>query len=181
MSNLTVVIDDDLLRTARIKALQQGTSVNEICRQAIERFAASADDQQDFMAQLVASLLHGQPFHMTDGGKTVRDGMGRGALELSRASSSTQVEVLDASKRVVGTLDLGPRQAGRHGFEWPLGSKPTNADYSFRVVASQGKVALDSRTLVVDRVQSVSTTGDTLTLTTSRNGTLPASDVVSYN
>lgn len=54
MSNLTVVIDDDLLRAARIKALQQGTSVNEICRQAIERFAASADDHQDFMAQLVA-------------------------------------------------------------------------------------------------------------------------------
>lgn len=54
MSNLTVVIDDDLLRAARIKALQQGTSVNEICRQAIERFAASADDPQDFMAQLVA-------------------------------------------------------------------------------------------------------------------------------
>jgi len=54
MSNLTVVIDDDLLRTARIKALQQGTSVNEICRQAIERFAAAGDDSQDFMAQLVA-------------------------------------------------------------------------------------------------------------------------------
>ncbi len=54
MSNLTVVIDEELLRTARIKALQQGTSVNEICRKAIERFAASGDDTQDFMAQLVA-------------------------------------------------------------------------------------------------------------------------------
>jgi hypothetical protein len=54
MSNLTVVIDDELLRTARIKALQQGTSVNEICRQAIERFAASGDDSQDFMAELIA-------------------------------------------------------------------------------------------------------------------------------
>lgn len=54
MSNLTVVIDDDLLRVARIKALQQGTSVNEICRQAIERFAAQGDDAQDFVAELVA-------------------------------------------------------------------------------------------------------------------------------
>lgn len=54
MSNLTVVIDDDLLRAARIKALQQGTSVNEICRQAIERFAAQQEDPQDFVAELVA-------------------------------------------------------------------------------------------------------------------------------
>lgn len=54
MSNLTLVIDDDLLRAARIKALQQGTSVNEICREAIARFAAPASDHDDFMAQLIA-------------------------------------------------------------------------------------------------------------------------------
>ena len=35
MSNLTLAIDDELLRDARIKALQVGTSVNEICRRAI--------------------------------------------------------------------------------------------------------------------------------------------------
>ena len=54
MSNLTLVIDDDVLRAARIKALQQGTSVNEICREAIARYAATANDHDDFMAQLIA-------------------------------------------------------------------------------------------------------------------------------
>jgi hypothetical protein len=54
MSNLTLAIDDDLLRAARIKALQQGTSVNEICREAIARFAAPADDRAAFAAELVA-------------------------------------------------------------------------------------------------------------------------------
>lgn len=43
MSNLTITIDDDLLRTARIKAVQEGTSVNEICRQAIAAFARRGD------------------------------------------------------------------------------------------------------------------------------------------
>jgi hypothetical protein len=38
MSNLTITIDDGLLRAARIKAVQQGTSVNEVCRQAIAAF-----------------------------------------------------------------------------------------------------------------------------------------------
>ena len=53
MTHLTVVIDDDLLRAARIKAWQQGTSVNEICREAVTRFAAPGD-LGDFMAQLIA-------------------------------------------------------------------------------------------------------------------------------
>lgn len=38
MANLTLAIEDDLLRAARVKAVQQGTSVNEVCRQAVERF-----------------------------------------------------------------------------------------------------------------------------------------------
>jgi hypothetical protein len=54
MSNLTLVIDDDLLRAARIKALQQGTSVNEICREAIARFAAPPGDHAAFAAELTA-------------------------------------------------------------------------------------------------------------------------------
>jgi hypothetical protein len=49
MSNLTVVIDDEVLRAARIKALQQGTSVNEICREAITRFAAPVHDHAEWM------------------------------------------------------------------------------------------------------------------------------------
>lgn len=43
MSNLTITIDDDLLRTARIKAVKEGTSVNEVCRQAIAAFARQGD------------------------------------------------------------------------------------------------------------------------------------------
>ena len=54
MSNLTLVIDDELLRAARIKAVQQGTSVNEICREAIARFAAPVAEHDDFVSQLRA-------------------------------------------------------------------------------------------------------------------------------
>jgi hypothetical protein len=46
MANLTIVVDDQLLQAARIKALQQGTSVNEVCRQAIERFAGPSPRQR---------------------------------------------------------------------------------------------------------------------------------------
>jgi len=43
MSNLTITVDDDLLHAARVKAVQQGTSVNEVCRQAIAAFAAAGE------------------------------------------------------------------------------------------------------------------------------------------
>jgi ABC-type uncharacterized transport system YnjBCD ATPase subunit len=55
MANLTIAVDDELLREARIKAVQQGTSVNEICREAIERFTRdAADDAQARIARLLA-------------------------------------------------------------------------------------------------------------------------------
>jgi hypothetical protein len=49
MANLTIALDDELLRRARIKAVSEGTSVNEVCRRAIEQYAradtpASADE-----------------------------------------------------------------------------------------------------------------------------------------
>lgn len=52
MANMTIAVDDQLLRAARIKAVQQGTSVNEICRQAIEAFAQGAGDADARVARL---------------------------------------------------------------------------------------------------------------------------------
>ena len=54
MANMTIAVDDQLLRSARIKAVQQGTSVNEICRQAIERFAQGSGDVESRLSRLNA-------------------------------------------------------------------------------------------------------------------------------
>ena len=39
MANLTVVIDDELLKRARIRALEQGSSVNALLREYLEHYA----------------------------------------------------------------------------------------------------------------------------------------------
>jgi hypothetical protein len=39
MANLTITVDDDLLRKARIRALEQGTSVNALLREYLEAYA----------------------------------------------------------------------------------------------------------------------------------------------
>jgi plasmid stability protein len=50
--NLTISIDDDLLRRARIRALTQGTSVNAVLREFLESYAGS-ETERDARDQLV--------------------------------------------------------------------------------------------------------------------------------
>jgi len=49
VANLTLSIDDDLLRRARIRALERGTSVNAVVRDYLRRFAGR-DDAPDPLA-----------------------------------------------------------------------------------------------------------------------------------
>ena len=54
MANMRSAIDHQLSRAARVKAVQQGTRVDEVCRQAIEAFAQGAGDADARMARLKA-------------------------------------------------------------------------------------------------------------------------------
>ena len=55
MANLTLAIDDALLRRARIRALEQGTSVNAVVRALL---AAYADDRAVAGRHRVVALVH---------------------------------------------------------------------------------------------------------------------------
>lgn len=44
--NLTITIDDELLRRARIRALSQGTSVNAVLREFLESYAGSPIEEE---------------------------------------------------------------------------------------------------------------------------------------
>ena len=61
MSSLTLAIDDALLREARIKAVKEGTSVNEICRKAIEQYVGRESKGEDLAARLRASFARALP------------------------------------------------------------------------------------------------------------------------
>jgi len=67
MANLTLSVDDELLQAARVRAVSEGTSVNEICRKAIEAYARpdSAEERlrrfDAFIARMRARVGHGEP------------------------------------------------------------------------------------------------------------------------
>ena len=46
MANLTLVIDEDVLRRARVRALEQGTSVNALVRAYLARIAGTSEASQ---------------------------------------------------------------------------------------------------------------------------------------
>lgn len=43
MTNLTIAVDEDVLRRARIRALEEGSSVNALLREYLIAYAASDD------------------------------------------------------------------------------------------------------------------------------------------
>ena len=45
MSNLTLTVDDETLKKARIRALTEGTSVNEVLRRYLESYAGVRAEQ----------------------------------------------------------------------------------------------------------------------------------------
>lgn len=46
MANLTLSIDDEVLRRARIRALESGTSVNAVVRELLARYAADGGPRE---------------------------------------------------------------------------------------------------------------------------------------
>ena len=69
MANLTLTIDEETLRRARIRALQEGTSVNAIVREYLERFA-DADDRVMGARRRVVELARGSTAGAEGSGRT---------------------------------------------------------------------------------------------------------------
>ena len=44
MSNLTIVVEEELLRRARVRATEEGTTVNALLRGYLERYAGAAEE-----------------------------------------------------------------------------------------------------------------------------------------
>lgn len=53
MANLTLVIDEDVLRRARVRATEQGTSVNAAVREFLDDFASGRDTRREARQRLL--------------------------------------------------------------------------------------------------------------------------------
>ena len=51
--NLTITVDDDVLKRARMRALHEDTSVNAVLRSCLEAYAGAAGREQAAIADLL--------------------------------------------------------------------------------------------------------------------------------
>lgn len=118
MTNLTLSLDDTIVRNARIKAIQKGTSVSAKVREFLRAYVEGADASQTQarqvatgrLMQLIADACHASqasPIHAPDAqtateGDTLRsslyaDGFRKVACDTARAASAAPLH-LAASK-----------------------------------------------------------------------------------
>ena len=96
--------------------------------------------------------------------------LGGGAFDLASAAASVSVQILDANEKLVGTVELGALKEGRYNFEWDASEYTGTGPLHFKVLAANGKTAVDATALSVDQVTAVSLDNGALALQLSRGG-----------
>ncbi|WP_051603278.1 flagellar hook assembly protein FlgD [Simplicispira psychrophila] len=95
-----------------------------------------------------------------------------GALDLSEPAADVQVQVLNASGKELGVVDLGSLKAGRVNFEWDASAHPDSGPLHFQVQAKNGATNVTATPLTIDQVVSVSQDNGTLQLQLGRGNTI---------
>ena len=95
-----------------------------------------------------------------------------GALDLSASAASVKVQVLNASGKELGVVDLGSLQAGRVNFEWDASGHPDSGPLHFNVVATNGEANVPATPLAIDQVIGVSQENGSLQLQLAGGGSV---------
>jgi flagellar basal-body rod modification protein FlgD len=133
------------------------------------------------MQALQGAALVGHDVIVPGNKLSVADGTGQGGFELTSPADAVKVEVLNAGGHVIDTLQLGAQTSGRHSFDWNASKAGTDTNLTFRITATSGAATLSSTALMRDKVDAVSTSGDTLMLELERSGSTPYAQVKAFN
>ena len=107
--------------------------------------------------------------------------VGQGGFEIQTPADAVKVEILAPSGAVLQTLNLGAQGAGMHSFDWPAGTATDTSGLTFRVSATTGGVAIASTALMRDRVDAVTTNGNSFNLELEKSGSTPYASVKALN
>ena len=112
----------------------------------------------------------------------VADAAAEAGYELTGPADHVTVEVLSASGQVVDTLQLGAQTSGVHGFDWVASAGASNdSGLRFKVTAKTGSASSTATALMRDRVEAVSTAGNSVNLELQNAGTVAYSAVKAFN
>ena len=99
-------------------------------------------------------------------------GIAYGALDMSGPAANVKVQVLNASGKELGVVDLGALKEGRFNFEWDSSAYPDSGPLHFKVLAKNGDTDVAATQLTIDQVISVSQNNGVLQLQLGRGDTI---------
>ena len=124
--------------------------------QQVNQTLKSMADQFASLQVLQGASMVGRDVLIDGATLKTADGVAKGAIDLSGRADSVKVEILSPGGAVLGTVNLGALDAGRHNFEWDASGYSGVGDPSFRVTALRGAQAVATSSMTRDRVVSVS-------------------------
>ena len=120
---------------------------------------------------------------LIDGNRLVADGgAGHGGFELASQADHVELEVLDASGRLIDSSDLGAMASGRHTFDWtPPDGVNAGLASRFRITATLGTTTVAAATYTRDRVDAVSAGPNGLVLELANAGPVTYDQVRAFD
>ncbi|MBI2751712.1 MAG: flagellar hook assembly protein FlgD [Burkholderiales bacterium] len=150
---------DNAQITSQMAQINTVSGINQL-NETIKSMAA----QFNSMQVLQGTSLIGRDVLMKSNTLSISDGKTKGAIDLAGDASSVNVQILSPGGQVLDTLNLGPQSAGRRSFVWDASSYKGTASPTFKVVATNGKTAVDATALAQDTITSVGTNGTSMNL-----------------
>jgi flagellar basal-body rod modification protein FlgD len=133
------------------------------------------------MQALQGAALVGRDVVVKGNKMDIADAVGQGGFELAGPADAVKVEVLSPAGQVLDTMNLGAQSSGMHSFDWAAGANTNDSALTFRVTATLGTATVESTALMRDKVDAVSTSGNTLNLELQNSGTVAYADVKALN
>jgi flagellar basal-body rod modification protein FlgD len=133
------------------------------------------------MQALQAASLVGKEVTVPGNQVTVANGTGTGGFQLATAATDVQIQVVDPTGQVVGSMDMGAQPACVSNFSFAATNYTAASGLTFKVSATNGGTAVTSTALMQDTVNAVSTSGTTLMLDLQNSGSVPYTTVQALN
>lgn len=128
-----------------------------------------------------AAGMIGKSVMIPGGSMSLQNGQALGGVSLAGVADAVNIDVLDATGKVIQTESLGARAAGNFGFVWDgetaAGTKAPDGRYSFRVTATQGGTSVAASGLQIGTVSAVTRAASGFQLDLGNLGTVDFKNV----
>ena len=166
---------DNAQMTSQIAQINTVTGI-----QQLNTTMASMAAQFNSLQVMQGTTLVGRNVLTEGSGITVADNVGKAGFEIAYPATKVEVEIVTPGGQVVDTVDLGPKDMGRHNFEWDAsGYKGSTEGLQFRVKAVNGATTLEYTGLTQSKVTAAGATDGQLVLTLANGKNINYSQIKS--